>query len=39
VITNVNDFDWEEAEIIVNEKYRYKTGLMRSGSVYKIGAG
>lgn len=39
VITNANDFDWEEAEIIVNEKYRYKTGLMKSGSTYKVGAG
>lgn len=39
VITNANDFDWEEAEIIINEKYRYKTGLVKSGSTYEIGAG
>jgi len=39
VITNANDFDWEEAEIVINEKYRYKTGLMKSGSTYEIGAG
>lgn len=39
VITNANDFDWKEAEIIVNEKYRYKTSLMKSGSTYEIGAG
>ncbi|MBI5356659.1 hypothetical protein HZB78_03525 [Candidatus Collierbacteria bacterium] len=38
VITNANDFDWEEVEIIINEKYRYKTGLMKSGSTYEIGA-
>lgn len=39
VITNANDFDWGDAEIIINEKYRYKTGLMKSGSTYEIGAG
>lgn len=39
VVTNANDFDWEEAEIAINEKYRYKTGLMKSGSTYEIGAG
>ena len=39
VITNTNDFDWQRAEIIINEKYRYKAGLMESGSTYKIGAG
>lgn len=39
VITNANNFDWNEAEIIVNEKYRYQTGVMKSGSTYEIGAG
>lgn len=39
VITNANSFDWIESEIIINEKYRYKAGLMKSGSTYEIGAG
>lgn len=39
VITNTNNFDWVESEIIVNEKYRYKAGLIRSDSTYEIGAG
>ena len=39
VITNANNFDWVESEIIINEKYRYKAGLIESGSTYEIGAG
>jgi len=39
VITNKNDFDWERAEIIINEKYRYEAGVMKAGSTYEIGAG
>lgn len=39
VITNKNDFDWYGAEIIINEKYRYEAGVMKSGSTYEIGAG
>jgi hypothetical protein len=39
IITNKNDFDWNRVEIIVNEKYRYEAGVMKSGSTYEIGAG
>ena len=39
VITNTNSFDWIESEIVINEKYRYRAGLMESGSTYEIGAG
>lgn len=39
VITNANSFDWVESEIIINEKYRYRAGLIESGSTYEIGAG
>ena len=39
VITNKNDFDWDKAEIIVNEKYRYEIGGMKAGSTYEVGAG
>lgn len=39
IITNTNDFDWNRVEIIVNEKYRYEVGGMKTGSTYEIGAG
>lgn len=39
VITNTNNFDWVESEIIINEKYRYRASLIESGSTYEIGAG
>lgn len=39
VITNKNDFDWDRVEIIVNEKFRYEIGGMKTGSTYEVGAG
>ncbi len=38
-ITNINDFDWIEAEIIINEKYRYKAGNFKAGSTYGVRVG
>jgi len=37
VITNQSNFDWERVEIIINEKYRYEAGVIKSGSTYEIG--
>lgn len=39
VITNNNDFDWERAEIVVNEKYRYEANNIKANTVYEVGAG
>lgn len=39
VITNINDYDWQRAEIIVNEKYRYGDTYMKAYTAYEIGAG